>query len=321
MLGTREGATQNENNNYYVLRSLYLPVLRLLETQVWNLLMGIAFCSFGLDWTCPLIEDYANHMDPIQKWLLVLTKISLNSLAWHKVIFSILCLRTRLVRLIWIWTKEYELLWPLLRGAYSFSKDITSSLNTRCVSLQKLTPFEEDHSIDPKDAAMDSSRRKSRRSRRRLEEEFGKTDRESIERRKRSLRYSSGYLSGVTVEQEGQKADKPHASLWLDCKTIVRIYSVVKDAWTVKGKVWSEAENEECELGRVSWLWPDGASRFDKPILRKNPTVLQSSLWWTRLTYNSSLFFTIKEKETFGAKDVWTRLGLYSTLLQVSTSC
>ena len=97
--------------------------------------------------------------------------------------------------------------------AYSNSKDITSSLNTRCVSPQKLTPFEEDHSIDPKDAAMDSSRRKSRRSRRRLEEEFGKTDRESIERRKRSLRYSSGYLSGVTVEQEVQKADKPHASL------------------------------------------------------------------------------------------------------------
>ena len=265
MLGTREGATKNENNNYYVLRSLYLPVLRLLETEVWNLLMGIAFCPFGLDWTCPLIEDYANHMDPIQKWLLVLTKISLNSLAWDKVIFSILCLRKRLVRLIWIWTKEYELLWPFLCRAYSISKDITSSPNTRCVSPQKLTPFEEDHSIDPKDAAMDSSRRKSRRSRRRLEEEFGKTDRESIERRKRSLRYSSGYLSGVTVEQEGQKADKPHASLWLDCKTIVRIYSVVKDAWTVKRKVWSEAENEECDWGETRKM--RGWTRACKPTL------------------------------------------------------
>ena len=30
-------------------------------------------------------------------------------------------------------------------------------------------------------------------------------------------------------------------------------------------------EKCEGELGRVSRLWPDGASRFDKPILRKNP--------------------------------------------------
>ena len=114
---------------------------------------------------------------------------------------------------------------------------------------------------------MDSSRRKSRRSRRRLEEEFGKTDRESIERRKRSLRYSSGYLSGVTVEQEVQKADKPHASLWLECKTIVRIYSVVKDAWTVKRKVWSEAENEECDWGETRKL--RGWTRVCKPTLTR----------------------------------------------------
>ena len=71
-----------------------------METQVWNLVMGMDFCSFGLDWTGPQIEDYANHIDPMQKWLLVLIKISLTSLARDKVIFSILCLRTRLVRLI-----------------------------------------------------------------------------------------------------------------------------------------------------------------------------------------------------------------------------
>ena len=41
-----------------------------MEAQVWNLLMGMAFCSFGLDWTGHLIEDYVNHMDPVQKWLL-----------------------------------------------------------------------------------------------------------------------------------------------------------------------------------------------------------------------------------------------------------
>ena len=41
-----------------------------METQVWNLLMGVGFCLFGLDWTGPLIEDYVNHMDPVQKWLL-----------------------------------------------------------------------------------------------------------------------------------------------------------------------------------------------------------------------------------------------------------
>ena len=55
---------------YYVLRFLYLPVLQLMEAQVWNLLMGMAFCSFGLDSTGHLIEDYANHMDSVQKWLL-----------------------------------------------------------------------------------------------------------------------------------------------------------------------------------------------------------------------------------------------------------
>ena len=114
---------------------------------------------------------------------------------------------------------------------------------------------------------MDSSRRKSRRSRRRLEEEFGKTDRESIERRKRSLRYSSGYLSGVTVEQEVPKTDKPHASLWLDYKTIVRIYSVVKDAWTVKGMVWIEAENEDCDWGKTRKL--RGWTRVCKPTLTR----------------------------------------------------
>ena len=59
----------------------------------------------------------------------------------------------------------------------------------------------------------DSSRRKSRRSRRRLEEEFGKTDRESILQRKRSLRYSSGFFSGVTVDEVNEKVEKPHASL------------------------------------------------------------------------------------------------------------
>ena len=60
----------------------------------------------------------------------------------------------------------------------------------------------------------------------------------------------------------------------------------------LKTKSVTGERREKCEgeLGRVSRLWPDGASRFDKPILRKNPTALQSSLWWTRLTYNSSLF-------------------------------
>ena len=80
--------------------------------------------------------------------------------------------------------------------------------------LQRKSPFEEDHFYGSRDTALDSSRRKSRRSRRRLEEEFGKSDRESISQRKKSLRYSSGFFSGVTVEQDSQKVEKPHASLW-----------------------------------------------------------------------------------------------------------
>ena len=79
--------------------------------------------------------------------------------------------------------------------------------------LQRKSPFEEDHFYGSRDTALDSSRRKSRRSRRRLEEEFGKSDRESISQRKKSLRYSSGFFSGVTVEQDSQKVEKPHASL------------------------------------------------------------------------------------------------------------
>jgi len=82
----------------------------------------------------------------------------------------------------------------------------------RPYEVKKLTPFEED-TVDSKETSLDSSRRKSRRSRRRLEEEFGKPDRESIVQRKRSLRYSSGFFSGVTVDQDTQKVEKPHASL------------------------------------------------------------------------------------------------------------
>ena len=33
---------------YYVLRLLYLPVLQLMEAQVWNLLMGMAFAHLVL---------------------------------------------------------------------------------------------------------------------------------------------------------------------------------------------------------------------------------------------------------------------------------
>lgn len=65
------------------------------------------------------------------------------------------------------------------------------------------------------DTSLNSSQRKSRRSRRRLEEEFGKCDREAIAQRKKSLRYSSGFFSGVTVDQDPHKVEKPHASLWI----------------------------------------------------------------------------------------------------------
>ena len=65
------------------------------------------------------------------------------------------------------------------------------------------------------DTSLNSSQRKSRRSHRRLEEEFGKCDRESIAQRKKSLRYSSGFFSGVTFDQDPHKGEKPHASLWI----------------------------------------------------------------------------------------------------------
>lgn len=108
---------------------------------------------------------------------------------------------------------------PLIRRSVRYSQPQLSPPNNSIATRQrpcefkKSTPFEEDSTVNSRDAFMDSSRRKSRRSRRRLEEEFGKTDRESILQRKRSLRYSSGFFSGVTVEEVSQKVEKPHASL------------------------------------------------------------------------------------------------------------
>lgn len=65
----------------------------------------------------------------------------------------------------------------------------------------------------PATQTLDSSRRRTQRSRRRLETEFGKTDNDSIKRR-RKLRYSSGYLLGVTLERPKEDhSEKAHASL------------------------------------------------------------------------------------------------------------
>ncbi|KAJ7391864.1 hypothetical protein OS493_016154 [Desmophyllum pertusum] len=105
---------------------------------------------------------------------------------------------------------------PLVHSGYHQTDSpppYNSEVRPRPYELKKKSPYEEDHSIDYKDEPLDSSRRKSRRSRRRLEEEFGKSDRESISQRKKSLRYSSGFFSGVTVEQDPHKVEKPHASL------------------------------------------------------------------------------------------------------------
>lgn len=101
---------------------------------------------------------------------------------------------------------------PLMHSGYH-QPESRESVHQRPYDNKKKSPFEEDHFYGSRDTALDSSRRKSRRSRRRLEEEFGKSDRESISQRKKSLRYSSGFFSGVTVEQDPQKGEKPHASL------------------------------------------------------------------------------------------------------------
>ncbi|XP_074622246.1 uncharacterized protein LOC141880636 [Acropora palmata] len=107
---------------------------------------------------------------------------------------------------------------PLIRRSVRYSEPQLSSprngMATRQKPQQKKSrPSDEDSSVSSRDMQADSSRRKSRRSRRRLEEEFGKTDRESILQRKRSLRYSSGFFSGVTVDEVNEKVEKLHASL------------------------------------------------------------------------------------------------------------
>jgi hypothetical protein len=38
-------------------------------------------------------------------------------------------------------------------------------------------------------------------------------DRDSINRRKRNLRYSSGFVIGATIEEDKKYGDKDHASL------------------------------------------------------------------------------------------------------------
>lgn len=107
---------------------------------------------------------------------------------------------------------------PLIRRSVRYSEPQLSSPRNSNAARQKpqqkkSRPSDEDSSVSSRDMQADSSRRKSRRSRRRLEEEFGKTDRESILQRKRSLRYSSGFFSGVTVDEVNEKVEKPHASL------------------------------------------------------------------------------------------------------------
>ncbi|KAK2570207.1 Adhesion G protein-coupled receptor B3 [Acropora cervicornis] len=107
---------------------------------------------------------------------------------------------------------------PLIRRSVRYSEPQLSSPRNSMATRQKpqqkkSRPSDEDSSVSSRDMQADSSRRKSRRSRRRLEEEFGKTDRESILQRKRSLRYSSGFFSGVTVDEVNEKVEKLHASL------------------------------------------------------------------------------------------------------------
>lgn len=58
----------------------------------------------------------------------------------------------------------------------------------------------------------DSSRRRSERAKARLEERY-KMDQDSINRRKRKLRYSSGFLIGATIEEQRKPGEKDHASL------------------------------------------------------------------------------------------------------------